>query len=125
MIIFMKMDPERFAASIKGLITLMGNEYYADRYWGITWLVLILCSLTDVMILRSKEGIKFLSVIAAYFGYRLLLFSLPGTLVTNHDLLTGNRILFHFLPICITYMFYLSICAFRQPPIIGNLTSKK
>ena len=118
------MDSEQVAASIKGLITLMGAEYYVNVYWGITWLILIMCALTDVMILRSKEGMMFLSVIAAYSGYRLLIFSIPGRLLANEDLLVGNRILFHILPICITYIFYLFYYAFIRPIYIGNFTSK-
>ena len=122
--VFIKMDSEQVAASIKGLITLMGADHYVNVYWGITWLILIMCALTDVMILRSKEGMMFLSVIAAYSGYRLLIFSIPGSLVANEDLLVGNRILFHILPICITYIFYLFYYAFIRPIYIGNFTSK-
>ena len=117
-------ETEPLTVSINGVLTLMGNEHYVKVYWGITWLVLILCALTDVMILKSERGMKFLSVIASFLIFRILLFGSSLSHVASFDKTTGNRILFHILPICITYIFYLSFWAFMQRSNLNQKTTK-
>ncbi|MBT6438779.1 MAG: hypothetical protein HOK72_03665, partial [Flavobacteriales bacterium] len=90
LVIFLKMETDPLTASINGVLTLMGSDHYVRVYWGITWLVLILCALTDVMILKSERGMKFLSVIASFLIFRILLFGSSLSHVAGFHLTTGN-----------------------------------